>query len=122
MEKKQRTRFETFLDGVVDFWGLNDSRKPVKLQDGIRYQKRVVGYNRNYSAEQAGHNIEMLIRIPRSDEIIRGTFAVIRGKQYQVVQAQSILDTIPQCTDITLKQPDLLIDFNENQPGAGGRF
>lgn len=122
MEKKQRTKFESFLDGLVDFWQLDKNRKPVKLLGGIRYQERVVGYKRNYTAEQAGHNIEMLIRIPRSDLIVRGAFAVIRGQQYQVAQAQNILDTIPQCTDVTLQQPDILLKFDESQAGSGGRF
>lgn len=122
MEKKQRTKFESFLDGLVDFWQLDKNRKPVKLLGGIRYQERVVGYKRNYTAEQAGHNIEMMIRIPRSDLIVRGAFAVIRGQQYQVAQAQNILDTIPQCTDVTLQQPDILLKFDESQAGSGGRF
>lgn len=122
MEKKQRTKFESFLDGLVDFWQLDKNRKPVKLLGGIRYQERVVGYKRNYTAEQAGHNIEMLIRIPRSDLIVRGAFAVIQGQQYQVAQAQKILDTIPQCTDVTLQQPDILLKFDESQAGSGGRF
>lgn len=122
MDVKSKTKFETFLDGLVDFWQLDEARMPVKLLGGIRYQQRVVGYKRNYTAEQAGHNIEILIRIPRSDLVVRGAFAVIRGKQYQIVQAQTILDTIPQCTDITLKQPDLLLDFKETEAGSGGRF
>ncbi|MBQ7001697.1 MAG: hypothetical protein IJN67_11745 [Oscillospiraceae bacterium] len=121
MEKK-RTRFESFLDGLVDFWQLNESRCPVKLLDGIRYQQRIVGYKRNFTAEQAGHIIEMLIRIPRSDLVVRGAFAVINGQQYQVAQAQTILDTIPQCTDITLQQPDILLQFDETQTGSGGRL
>lgn len=121
MEKKP-TKFETFLDGLCAFWQLDDKRRPVKLRDGIRYQERVVGYKRNYTAEQAGHNIEMLIRIPRMDAVVRGTFVVIKGRQYQVAQAQNILDTIPQCTDITLTQPDILLEFDETEAGSGGRF
>lgn len=122
MEKKQKVQFESFNDGLVDFWHLDEKRMPVKFLGGIRYQQRVVGYKRNYTAEQAGHMIEKLIRIPRSDSVVRGAFAVIRGEQYQIAQAQTILDTVPQCTDITLKQPDLLLNFDETEAGAGGRF
>lgn len=122
MEKNQKVRFEAFLDGLVDFYHLDEKRMPVKFLSGIRYQQRVVGYKRNYAAEQAGHTIEMLIRIPRCDAVERNAFAVIQGKQYQIAQAQAILDTIPQCTDITLKQPDLLLDFKETEAGAGGRY
>lgn len=122
MEKKPKVQFESFLDGLVDFWQLDENRKPAKILGGIRYQNRVVGYKRNYTAEQAGHNIEKLIRIPRSDQVVRGAFAVIQGEQYQIAQAQLIKDTIPQCTDITLQQPDLLLEFDENEAGSGGRF
>lgn len=122
MEKKQKVQFETFRDGLVDFWHLDEKRMPVKFLGGIRYQQRVVGYKRNYTAEQAGHNIEMLIRIPRQDSVVRNAFAVIQGQQYQIAQAQTILDVIPQCTDVTLKQPDLLLDFKETEAGSGGRF
>lgn len=122
MEKKPKVRFEPFLDGVVAFYALDENMLPVKLLDGVRFQERVVGYKRNYTAEQAGHNIEMLIRIPRNDVVVRNCFAVIRGKQYQIVQAQTITDTIPQCTDLTLKQPDLLLDFKETEAGSGGRL
>lgn len=121
MEKK-KTKFETFHDGIVSFWQLDENRQPVLLVDGIRYQNRVVGIKRNYAAEQAGHTVEKLIRIPRTDLVIRGTFAVIADQQYHVLQAQTIQDTIPQCTDITLEQPDILLVFDKAEAGAGGRF
>ena len=121
MAQKQ-VQFENFNDGLVDFWHLDENRMPVKFLGGIRFQNRVVGYKRNYTAEQAGHNIEMLIRIPRQDSVARNSFAVIQGQQYQIAQAQTIMDTIPQCTDVTLKQPDLLLDFKETEAGPGGRF
>lgn len=122
MAKKQATRFEPFLDGLVSFWQLDETRCPVRLAENIRFQKRVVGSKRHYCAEQAGHKIEMLIRIPRTDLVMQGVFAVIGQQQFQVLQAQTILDAIPQCTDITLEQPDILLSFEETQAGAGGRF
>lgn len=122
MAKTQMTQFEAFLDGLVSFWQLDEARRPVLLVKGIRYQNRVVGSKRNYSAEQAGHTVEKLIRIPRTDLVVRGTFAVIGEQQYQVLQVQTIPDTIPQCTDITLEQPDILLDFDPTEAGAGGRF
>lgn len=115
-------KFETFLDGLVNFYQLDANRKPVPLIKGIRFQRRVIGSKRNYCAEQAGHNIEMLIRIPRTDLIVRGCFAVIGGQQYKIIQVQGIPDTIPQCTDLTLTQPDLLLAFDEQEAGAGGRI
>lgn len=122
MAKKQKAQFESFLDGLCSFWQLDENRIPVKVAENIRFQNRVIGIKRNYCAEQAGHTVEKLIRIPRTDLVVRGTFAVIQGQQYQVLQAQTILDTMPQCTDITLEQPDILLSFDENQAGSGGRY
>lgn len=119
---KARVRFETFLDGICAFWQLNERREPVPLLDGVRFQRRVVGSKRNYSAEQAGYKIEKLIRVPYSPVILRGCFVVIGKEQYQVIQVQEIPDTIPRCTDITLAQPDLLLTFDPNTAGAGGRL
>lgn len=119
---QKTVKFETFLDGVCSIWRLDENRKPAKVLENIRFQQRVVGAKRNYCAEQAGHNIEMLIRIPRCDRVMRGSFIVIEERQFQVVQVQTILDVIPQCTDITLTQPDLLLSFDETESGAGGRF
>lgn len=119
---KTSIKIEPFLNGLCDFWQLDENRKPVLLQGGIRFQRRVVGSKRNFCAEQAGHKVEMLIRIPRTDLIVRGTFAVIDGSQYAVVQAQMIPDTVPQCTDITLEQPDILLSFDKSEPGHYGRL
>lgn len=122
MAKIPKVQFESFLDGVCSIWQLDKDRSPVKILDNIRFQLRVVGSKRNFCAEQAGRTIEKLIRIPRSDDVTRGAFVVIGTEQYSVIQSQMIPDTIPQCTDLTLSQPDILLDFNSNKPGAGGRL
>lgn len=122
MEKRQKVQFESFLDGLCSFWHLDESRRPVKVLGGVRFQKRVVGSKRNYCAEQAGHNIEMLIRVPRTNLVVRGTFVVIGDQQFKVIQVQDIPDTIPRCTDITLAQPDILLSFDETEVGSGGRI
>lgn len=122
MAKQKTTKFEQFLDGLCSFWQLDEERRPVPVLKNMRFQQRVIGSKRNYCAEQAGHNIQMLIRVPRCDRVVRGSFVVIGDRQFQVVQAQTILDTIPQCTDLTLAQPDLMLSFDEEEVGAGGRI
>ena len=116
-----RTRFEPFLDGLCDLWQLDESRTPVLLQSGIRFQNRVVGFKRNFAADQAGRTVQKLIRIPQNPNVRKGTFVVIGQEQYAVLQAQNIPDTIPKCTDLTLEQPDILLEFNPEEVGAGGR-
>ena len=116
-----RTKFEPFLDGTCDLWQLNEYRVPVLLQSGIRFQNRVVGFKRNFAADQAGRTVQKLIRIPQNPSVRKGTFVVIGQEQYTVLQAQNIPDTIPKCTDLTLEQPEILLEFNPGEAGAGGR-
>ena len=118
----KKVQFEAFLDGLVDFWQLDDQQRPLPVMRHIRYQERVVGSHRNYLAEQAGHTIRRLIRIPRADFLGRaGLFAVIGGHQYQVGQVQQITDTLPPCCDVSLEQPELLLEFDAEEAGACGR-
>ena len=119
--QSQHVKFESFLDGLCDLWQLDENRKPVLLQDGIRFQNRVVGFKRNFTAEQAGRTVQKLIRIPQNPKVKKGTFVVIGQEQYTVLQAQNIPDTIPRCTDLTLEQPDILLEFDSGEAGAGGR-
>lgn len=119
---REKTKFETFLDGLCSIWQLDEDRKPVLVLANIRFQNRVVGYKRNYAAEQAQYQIEKIIRIPRADNITRGAFVVIGKEQYSVIQAQPKIDTIPNCTDLTLGQPEILLDFDSTQAGSGGRL
>lgn len=117
----QKVKFESFLDGLCALWQLDENRNPVLLQSGIRFQNRVVGFKRNFTAEQAGRTIQKLIRIPQNPLVKKGTFVVIGQEQYTVLQAQNIPDTVPRCTDLTLEQPDVLLEFNAGEAGASGR-
>ena len=119
--KAQKVKFESFLDGLCDLWQLDENRNPAPLQKGIRFQNRVVGFKRNFAADQAGRTVQKLIRIPQNPKVIKGTFVVIGTEQYTVLQAQNIPDTIPKCTDLTLEQPDVLLEFDSGEAGAGGR-
>lgn len=122
---KKVQRFESFTDGVVDFWGLTETKVPIRIQTGIRFQERVVGSVRYYEAELAGHRVERVIRIPRLVGLrvnLSGCFAVIGGSQYKIARTQHITDTMPPCIDLTLEQAGMLLAFDSTQDGAGGRF
>ena len=120
--RSQPVKFEAFLDGLCDLWQLDENRSPVLLQAGIRFQNRVVGFKRNFAADQAGRTVQKLIRIPQNPKVNKGSFVVIGQEQYTVLQAQNIPDTIPRCTDLTLEQPDVLLEFDSGEAGAGGRI
>ena len=121
MAKKQ-VQFENFNDGVCALWKLDKTKKPTLLLGNVRFQERTVGIKRNFEAEQAGHTVQKLIRIPRMDFIKPGVFVVIEDQQYTVLQAQKILDTIPECMDLTLENPTIMLNFDESEVGAGGRI
>lgn len=119
---KKAVKFEAFLDGICSFWQLGEDKLPVKVLDGIRFQRRVIGMKRNFLAQQSGYNVELLIRVPKTDVAVKGAFVVIGENQFQILQAQTIPDTIPKCTDLTLTQPDILLEFDQGEAGAGGRL
>ena len=118
---KKKVQFESFNDGVCSLWQLDKTKKPTLLLGNIRFQERTVGIKRNFEAEQAGHTVQKLIRIPRMDFIKVGVFAVIEGQQYTVLQVQKIFNTIPECVDLTLENPTILLNFDESEVGPGGR-
>ncbi len=119
---RKKVVFETFLDGLCSLWRLGEDERPTLLLSNIRYKERTVGERRNYDAEQAGHTIQRLIRIPRADFIAPGVFVTIEAQQYRVLQAQQIMDTLPHCTDLTLENPEILAQFDESEVGVGGRL
>lgn len=117
--------FESFQDGLVSFWGLDEKRRPVPLLSPVRFQNRVMGSVRYYEAELAGHRLEKLIRIPQAaarSAPLDGCFAVIGEKQYKIARVQEISDTIPPCVDLSLEQNPTLLKFDETAPGSGGRY
>lgn len=120
-KSKKKLQFETFPHGVCNLWQLDRNKTPVLLRGGIRFRKRTVGERRNFDAEQSGHTIQMLIRIPRMDIVTSGVFVTIGTRQFKVLQVQTIFDTAPECIDLTLENPDILLNFDESEVGAGGR-
>lgn len=121
-KSKKKLQFETFPDGVCSLWQLDKAKKPFLLLNNVRYRERTVGERRNFDAEQNGHTIQMLIRVPHMDFVKTGVFVTIGEKQFKVLQVQKILDTVPQCIDLTLENPDILQKFDAREVGAGGRI
>ena len=122
---KKPTQFESFQDGLVALWGLDEDQNPVRLVSPVRFQERVVGSVRYYEAELAGHQVSRVVRIPRqagARQRLDGCFAVIGDEQYRIARTQVIPDTCPQCLDLTLEQSPMLLEFDSDHAGAGGRY
>lgn len=106
--------------GSTGVAALKAGRRYILIEQSASYHEKGLAWLEE--AEQAGHKVERLIRIPRADQVERGAFVVISGKQYGIAQTQIIKDTLPECTDLTLEQPELLLDFDDTEVGGGGRF
>ncbi len=122
---KKTQAFESFEDGCVSFWALDEERRPVRLLGPVRFQERVMGSVRYYNAELAGHQLERLIRLPQEaarSAPLDGCFAVIGEKQYRIARIQAIPDTIPRCVDLSLEQNPTLLKFDKTRSGSGGRY
>ena len=77
---KNKIKFETFLDGLCSVWRLDDKQRPVPVIKNMRFQDRIIGTRRNYEAEQAGHKVERLIRIPRAELSAENSTALRKRK------------------------------------------
>ena len=112
---KQKAKMQCFIDGLCDVYFLGDDSTPVLKHKALRFQERVVGVKRYFTAAQAQVEINRLIRLPFGPDISPHDFVVIgtgeNCRQYQIVQVQKIPDTLPPSNDITLKQVEQLLQF-----------
>lgn len=115
MEKQQ-----TFNDGVLSIYALeNDAQegdmpnnKLVLKADGIRYEERVAGAKRFWSAKQSKVTVSKLLRIPQAINLEEGNVVIpIDKKQYEIVQIQTINETCPPCYDLSLERVGESYDF-----------
>ena len=104
MEQMQK---QTFLSGVCDIYRDDDSGLPVKLYAGISLDEKTVGFRRSFDAMQAGHTIQKVIRIPVVPADLNGCYVDWLGARYQILLAQKIFDTCPQCLQLTLEQANI---------------
>lgn len=115
MEKQQ-----TFNDGVLSVYALeNDSQegdmpkaKLVLKAKEIRYEERVAGAKRFWTAKQSKVTVSKLLRIPQAINLVEGNVVVpIDEKQYEIVQVQTINETCPPCYDLSLERISEFYDF-----------
>lgn len=86
-----------------------------------QYEDRVVGYNRQYTAQGVGERVDKLIRIEDAPMIRIGMYAVLTdydgqenpaGDQYRIDNVQSLKDDDGlKATDLTLYRLDELYEI-----------
>ncbi len=103
---------QTFNDGVLDIYRVTNIAEAGNMpKDGlkakiknIRYSERTVGMGRYWAAMQEHVQITQMVRIQRIEAINVNDVAIIKGKQYKIVQIQYVQDTSPPCMDLSLER------------------
>lgn len=101
---------QVFLSGICDLYRMGDSGLPDRLYDGIPLDERTVGFRRSFDAMQAGHTVNKVIRIPVVPTDLNGCYVKLTGGEestFQILLAQKIFDTCPQCLQLTLEQVNI---------------
>lgn len=116
---KQKT--QTLNDGIVKIYSVGNIATPGNMpKEGItlkvaplRYEERVVGMGRFWTAQQMHAQIDKIIRTPRIDDISSQDVAIlIDGKQYEIKQVQYVPDIKPPSMDLSLERIDAKYDIN----------
>lgn len=93
-----------FNDGWCDVVGSDAIAQHQTWRQGVPYQRRTVGSKRFFEAEQNGHTVTKMIRIPVLGFPLNTCEIAIDGQLYQIVQVQEIDSTFPRCLQVTLEQ------------------
>ena len=103
----------SFNDGVVTVYKVGNIALPgttpkqglTKKVGPLRYEERVVGMSRFYSAMQSKVAINQMLRVPRINSVSAQDVAIpIDGIQYEIIQVQYPPNIKPPCMDLSLKK------------------
>lgn len=94
---------QTFNDGVLSFYHINNDDTIQLTQGGIRFSTRTVGSKRFFEAYEFQKRADKVVRVPPLAEPNANDVVIIEGKQFSILQVQEILDTSPKCWQLTLE-------------------
>ena len=109
---KLKTQTQTFNDGVVSIYSVSNvaeqGNKPnnkLSLKLGnLRFEERIVGMGRYWTALQVHAKIGRMIRTQRIEAVTVHDIAILNNQQYEIVQVQYSPDTEPRCMDLSLER------------------
>lgn len=108
-----QTLTQTFNDGVVNIYSVGNIAEPGNMpKDGLtlkvgplHYEERTVGMSRFWTAKQALSRIDIMLRVPRHNNVSTQDVAIpIDGQQYMIVQIQYPPEVEPPCMDLSLER------------------
>lgn len=98
-----KAKFETFNDGVVDIYKVNENEElEKKLENGVRFGEENASIERHYGAKSIGTNIDKMLHIQMDRDITTHDVAVISGQQYNIEKADHYRDNTPPITKLSL--------------------
>lgn len=100
--QKDRAIFETFNDGICSFHEIDEDGNAGAVRARLRFGERTVGIKRYYEAMTNKVQIDRLIRIQYQHWMSTEYLAVIDGRVYEIVQAQTVPDAMPKSNDLSL--------------------
>ncbi len=116
-----KPKTQTYNDGIVKIYSVGNIAAPGNMpKDGLtlkisplRYEERIVGMGRYWTAMQAQAQIDRIIRVPRIESISSQDVAIpIDGKQYQIKQVQYVPDIEPPSMDLSLERLEAAYDIS----------
>lgn len=101
---------QTFNDGVVSFYALENTASPGDMPNEglvekykLRFDERTVGYSRFFTAQQNQVVLDKMIRCLRQD-VDTSFIAIINNDQYHIRQIQYPFDVTPKVMDLSLEK------------------
>jgi len=102
---------QNFNDGVLSVCNVENIAETgyqpkigLTVKHRLRYEERVVGFSRYYSALQNQIEIEKVLRVPYRQGITNQDVVVLPDcEQYSVQQVQ-VIDVYPKCLDLSLSK------------------
>jgi len=102
---------QEYNDGLLSVWRGEDTSEPgefekislVKICDNIRYERKIVGFNRYVQNLQVNVRVSDMLRCPRLLDV--NTFDKViteSGAEYQIEQIQYPPDVFPPSMDLSL--------------------
>lgn len=100
--QKNAVTCERFNDGIVNICEIDDDGNAGRCKEKLRFSEKTVGYNRFYEAMTAKVQIDKLIRVPFQRWLTTEYVAVIGSDVYEIHQVQTIADSFPKSTALSL--------------------
>ena len=101
--QKDKNIFETFNDGICNICCIDEEGKIGDIKAALRFRERTVGITRYHEAKTDKLQTVRLIRVPMQAWLTTGYLVTISDEIFEIVQVQSIYDTLPRANDITLR-------------------